>query len=96
MACGVPVIASAVGGHLDTVDGCGVLIPPRRPQALARALRDLLEAPQRAAELGAAGARRARQRYGWPRVAEQTEAVYRAVLGAVLGAELRGMTCTGT
>ncbi|MFI6737618.1 glycosyltransferase [Nonomuraea sp. NPDC050451] len=92
MACGVPVIASAVGGHLDTVDGCGVLIPPRRPQALAHALRDLLEAPQRAAELGAAGARRAGQRYGWPRVAEQTEAVYRAVLGA----ELRGMTCTGT
>ncbi|MFF4618906.1 glycosyltransferase [Nonomuraea jabiensis] len=92
MACGVPVIASAVGGHLDTVDGCGVLIPPRRPQALARELRDLLGAPQRAAELGAAGARRATQRYGWPRVAEQTEAVYRAVLGA----EVRGMTCTGT
>ncbi|MGW0197854.1 glycosyltransferase [Nonomuraea sp. NPDC003201] len=92
MACGVPVIASAVGGHLDTVDGCGVLIPPRRPQALARALKDLLDAPERATELGAAGARRARQRYGWSRVAEQTEAVYRAVLGA----EARGMTCTGT
>ncbi|NUS08380.1 MAG: glycosyltransferase, partial [Nonomuraea sp.] len=33
MACGVPVVASAVGGHLDTVAGCGVLVPPRRPRA---------------------------------------------------------------
>ncbi|MGW5683287.1 glycosyltransferase [Nonomuraea sp. NPDC003754] len=92
MACGVPVIASAVGGHLDTVAGCGVLVPPRRPQALARALRDVLDHPDRAAQIGAAGARRARERYGWPHVAEQTEAVYLSVLGD----RVRGMTCTGT
>jgi D-inositol-3-phosphate glycosyltransferase len=44
MACGVPVVASAVGGMLDTVvDGVtGVHVPPRRPDLLARALRDLL------------------------------------------------------
>ncbi|MGW4800543.1 glycosyltransferase, partial [Nonomuraea sp. NPDC004297] len=76
MACGVPVIASAVGGHLDTVEGCGVLVPPRRPRALARALREVLGDSGRRAELGADGARRARERYGWPRVAERTEAVY--------------------
>jgi glycosyltransferase involved in cell wall biosynthesis len=81
MACGVPVVASAVGGHLDTVAGCGVLVPPRRPRALARALKDLLGDPDKRAQLGAEGARRARQRYGWPRVAERTEAVYRQVIG---------------
>ncbi|MFI7611864.1 glycosyltransferase [Nonomuraea terrae] len=80
MACGVPVVASAVGGHLDTVAGCGVLVPPRRPRALARALKDLLGDRERRAALGAAGARRARARYGWPRVAEQTEAVYAQVI----------------
>ncbi|MEV1179431.1 glycosyltransferase, partial [Nonomuraea sp. NPDC049784] len=80
MACGVPVVASAVGGHLDTVAGCGVLVPPRRPRALARALRDLLDDPDKRAALGAAGARRARERYGWPRVAELTEAVYTQVI----------------
>ncbi|MFC4121139.1 glycosyltransferase [Nonomuraea zeae] len=85
MACGVPVIASAVGGHLDTVAGCGLLVPPRRPRALARALKDVLGNPGRRAELGAAGARRARERYGWPRVAERTEAVYAQVIDGKVG-----------
>ncbi|MFI7107848.1 glycosyltransferase [Nonomuraea sp. NPDC050227] len=84
MACGVPVVASAVGGHLDTVAGCGVLVPPRRPRALARALRDVLADPGRRAALGAAGARRARERYGWSRIAEQTEAVYTQVIDGKL------------
>ncbi|GAA2900723.1 glycosyltransferase family 1 protein [Streptosporangium fragile] len=80
MACGVPVIASAVGGHLDTVAGCGILVPPRRPRALTRALRDVLGRSGLRASLAAAGLRRARSRYGWPRVAERTEAVYLDVL----------------
>ncbi|TMR90845.1 glycosyltransferase [Nonomuraea basaltis] len=84
MACGVPVVASAVGGHLDTVAGCGVLVPPRRPRALARALKDVLCDPERRARLGAAGARRARQRYGWPHVAERTETVYTQVIDGKL------------
>ncbi|MBB5077225.1 glycosyltransferase [Nonomuraea endophytica] len=91
MACGVPVVASAVGGHLDTVAGWGPLVPPRRPRALARALRELLESPERRAELGAAGARRARRRYNWPRVAERTEAVYAQVIsGRIVRLEASG------
>ncbi|MFI7229044.1 glycosyltransferase [Nonomuraea angiospora] len=85
MACGVPVVASAVGGHLDTVAGCGVLVPPRRPRALARALSDVLDHPRRRAELAAAGALRARERYGWARVAELTEAVYTQVIDGTVG-----------
>ncbi|GIH73681.1 glycosyltransferase [Planobispora longispora] len=80
MACGIPVVASAVGGHLDTVAGCGTLVPPRRPRALARVLRDLLARPETRAAMGEAGERRARSRYGWPRVAERTEAVYLDVI----------------
>ncbi|MEU7910015.1 glycosyltransferase [Microbispora bryophytorum] len=86
LACGVPVVASAVGGHLDTVAGCGVLVPPRRPRALSRALCDLLARPGLRAALSAAGARRARARYGWPRIAEQTESVFRKLAGGRLGA----------
>ena len=51
MACGVPVVATAVGGLIDTVvDGVtGVHVPPRDPAALAAALRELLADPARRA-----------------------------------------------
>ncbi|MEU8268120.1 glycosyltransferase [Sphaerisporangium sp. NPDC049002] len=81
MACGVSVVASAVGGHLDTVAGCGVLVPPRRPRVLAEVLRDLLARPDTRTSLATAGMRRARSRYGWPLVAAQTESVYRGLVG---------------
>jgi D-inositol-3-phosphate glycosyltransferase len=78
MACGVPVVASAVGGQIDSVvhGVTGVHVAPRDPRALAGALRALLADPARRAELGAAGARRARRRYGFDRIAAATLAVY--------------------
>lgn len=78
MACGVPVVASAVGGLADTVvhGTTGLLIPPRDPAALAGAAAALLADPAMRAALGEEGARRARRWYTWPRVAAQTESVY--------------------
>jgi D-inositol-3-phosphate glycosyltransferase len=89
MACGVPVVATSVGGMIDTVvdGGTGVHVPPRRPDLLAEALAALLADPARRAALGAAGVRRARERYTWDRVAASTMAVYRGVAdGAGAGA----------
>lgn len=82
MACGVPVIASAVGGHLDTVlDGrTGALVPPRNPAALAQRLRELLADPARLAAIGSAAATHAHSRYGWGRIAGETELLYRQVI----------------
>ncbi|QIJ61285.1 glycosyltransferase [Streptomyces sp. JB150] len=84
MACGVPVVASAVGGQLDTVadPGTGRLVPPRDPRALARAVADLLARPETRLACGAAGRRRVLRRYTWDRVAAETEAAYCAVLDA--------------
>ncbi|MFJ8648683.1 glycosyltransferase [Streptomyces sp. NPDC093546] len=84
MACGRPVVASAVGGQLDTVADpvTGRLVPPRDPEALAAAVADLLADPERRAACGEAGRRRVLSRYGWARVATATEAVYGAVLAA--------------
>jgi D-inositol-3-phosphate glycosyltransferase len=84
MACGTPVIVSAVGGHLDTVaDGeTGLLVPPRDPAALAGALRQLLADPARRAAMGAAGAERVRSRYRWSQIAGETLAVYGQAAGA--------------
>jgi D-inositol-3-phosphate glycosyltransferase len=83
MACGVPVVASAVGGMIDTVvDGVtGVHVPPRRPERLAATIERLLADPAGRAALGAAGVRRVRERYTWDRVAESTLEVYRACAG---------------
>ena len=82
MACGVPVVASAVGGMIDTVvDGVtGVHVPPRDAAALAATLRTLLDRPALRARLGRAGAARARQRYGWDGIAGATQDSYRQVL----------------
>ena len=82
MACGVPVVASPVGGLIDTVvDGVtGVHVPPRDPGRLAEALALLLSDERRRAALGAAGVQRARERYGWPRVASDTLHAYDAVI----------------
>jgi glycosyltransferase involved in cell wall biosynthesis len=83
MACGKPVVGSAVGGLLDTVvpGETGELVSPRRPDQVARAVRSLLDDPARRAAYGAASRRRAVERYDWRRVVEQTETVYRAVAG---------------
>lgn len=82
MACGVPVVASAVGGMIDTVvDGVtGRHVPARDPDALAAALRDLLDRPRLRARLGRAGAVRARERYGWDGIAGATQESYRQAL----------------
>jgi D-inositol-3-phosphate glycosyltransferase len=81
MACGAPVVVSAVGGHLDTVpDGIvGLLVPPQDAAALAERLRQLLADPAMRAALGRAGVARARSRYSWDRIAADTLAVYAAV-----------------
>jgi D-inositol-3-phosphate glycosyltransferase len=78
MACGVPVIASSVGGHLDTVlDGVtGLHVPARRPAELAALLRRLLADRALRRSLGAAAAEHVRDRYPWSRIAAETEAVY--------------------
>jgi glycosyltransferase involved in cell wall biosynthesis len=84
MACGVPVVASAVGGQIDSVvDGVtGIHVPPRDPAALAAALRSLLDDPGRAAALGVAGVRRVRRLYGFDRIAASTARVYSRVAPA--------------
>ncbi|MEV3925238.1 glycosyltransferase [Actinomadura coerulea] len=87
MACGVPVVATAVGGHLDTVvDGVtGVVVPPRDPERAARAIRRVLDDPAGRDAMGRAGGGRAREHYSWARVAADTARVYReaAVLSEV-------------
>jgi glycosyltransferase involved in cell wall biosynthesis len=81
MACGRPVVATAVGGLVDTVaDGVtGDLVPPRDHERLGEVLAALLADDERRAAYGAAGVKRVRARYRWSRVVADTESVYRHV-----------------
>ncbi|EID53090.1 glycosyltransferase [Saccharomonospora xinjiangensis] len=93
MACGVPVVASAVGGLTDTVvDGVtGIHVPPKRPDAVAAAVRKLLSDAALRDAYGIAGADRARCRYSWDRIATDTLRVYeRVVPAAALSGEETG------
>ena len=78
MACGTPVIASAVGGQVDAVvDGTtGILVPPGRPAQLAQRIRQLLAHPMLLEAFSVAAADRAKSRYSWDRIAHETLAVY--------------------
>jgi D-inositol-3-phosphate glycosyltransferase len=82
MACGRPVIGSAVGGITYTIaDGeTGLLVPPREPAALAAALRQLLTNPALRVEMGRAARQRVEREFTWPVVARRTEALYRELI----------------
>ncbi|MEU0221433.1 glycosyltransferase [Streptomyces sp. NPDC006265] len=88
MACGTPVVATAVGGHRDTVaDGrTGRLVPPDDTPAIAHAVRHLLGHERSRNRFGVAGRERVLARYTWRRVADGVEQVYRQT---ALGHELR-------
>ncbi|SES43262.1 glycosyltransferase [Lentzea albida] len=78
MACGTPVLATAVGGLVDVVvDGLsGVLVPPGKPDATAKSLRALLADGTYRELLSVAGRDRALARYSWHRVASDLVRVY--------------------
>jgi glycosyltransferase involved in cell wall biosynthesis len=83
MACGVPIIGTAVGGLTEAVvDGLtGDLVPARDPRALGGALRRLVNDKVRRFAYATAALDRARQAYSWKRVAAQVGSVYSTVTG---------------
>jgi D-inositol-3-phosphate glycosyltransferase len=83
MACGVPIVGTAVGGLTETVvDGLtGDLVPARDPRALGGAVRRLINDKVRRFTYATAALDRARQAYSWKRVAAQVGSVYSAVTG---------------
>ncbi|HEV2450330.1 MAG TPA: glycosyltransferase family 4 protein [Streptosporangiaceae bacterium] len=89
MACARPVIATAWGGHLGTVDEqVGILVDVSSPEATVRGLADamvrLAEDPALRSRLGAAGRRRVEARYDWDVLVRATLRIYdeaRAVNG---------------
>lgn len=89
MACGLPVVASAVGGQRDAVlDGItGLLVAPEHAAMLVHRLRALLAQPAMLQAYGIAAADRARSRYCIDRTCQETAAAYERCLRAAAAAE---------
>jgi starch synthase len=101
MACETPVVASRVGGIPEIVvpGETGTLVPieaegggsvePRDPDAFSRALaaavNELMDAPERRAAMGRAARERVLAHFSWRAIAERTLAFYRDLLQAPRG-----------
>ena len=92
MAASLPVVAANVGGIpelvADTVTG--YLVPPGDSDALAAALLNLLDDPQRAAAFGKAGRACIEQRYSFDRMVTQFETLYQSRSIDPASANVRG------
>jgi L-malate glycosyltransferase len=88
MAMRVPVLATAVGGPAEVVhDGVdGRLLAPRRPDAWAEAIRQMLDDEPARRAMAAAGRASVVARFGGRRHADAIVALYRTVLAARAGA----------
>jgi glycosyltransferase involved in cell wall biosynthesis len=81
--CETPVVGYDSGGLTDTVqhDRTGMLVPPGDVAALAAALDDLLDRPDRGAELGRAGRMVALAGFAPESAARRYAGIYRSVVG---------------
>jgi glycosyltransferase involved in cell wall biosynthesis len=89
-ACGVPVVATNVGGTAEIVeDGeTGILIEPRNSRQIAEAVLHLLASPELARRMGRAGAARMRRQFSLETCVEAHARMYDAVLRRARCAEL--------
>jgi glycosyltransferase involved in cell wall biosynthesis len=82
MSCGLPILASDVGGIPETVrHGVdGFLCPPGRPELLRANIETLIGNRDLRARMGRAGRQRVIDRYTWHRVSEQYLETYNSIL----------------
>jgi glycosyltransferase involved in cell wall biosynthesis len=80
MAVGTPLVSTLAGSVPEVVkDGqTGLLVPPDSPDALAAAMRRLLESSELCLQLSSASRARVRENYTWDKVAERYANLYRS------------------
>jgi glycosyltransferase involved in cell wall biosynthesis len=78
MACGVPCVVTDVGDSAYMVGDSGLCVPPRRPEALAQAISQLISAgAESRRQLGQAARRRVEHNFSLPDIVSRYEDVYR-------------------
>jgi glycosyltransferase involved in cell wall biosynthesis len=80
MACALPVISTTGGALPEVVGDAGILVPTGDPEALTKAITELLDNPERAKRLGQKGYQRVHSLFTWKRAAEKTVEAYRETI----------------
>jgi sugar transferase (PEP-CTERM/EpsH1 system associated) len=82
MATGLPVVATRVGGNPELVEEgrTGALVPPGSPEALANAIREFIDRPERLHTQGQAGRKRVEERFSLAAMVSEYLGVYDALL----------------
>lgn len=79
MSCGLPVIATTVGGTPEIIEHMknGILVPPRNPEAIAEALSKLLAEEKLGESIGEKAQKNVEDRFTWEENVRQLQKIYR-------------------
>jgi glycosyltransferase involved in cell wall biosynthesis len=82
MACGLPVVATDVGGNVEIIkDGVnGLLVPPSKPRALASAITELLKDKEKIRKMGLEGRRIVEEDFSIEKNEKKIEKLYSQIL----------------
>lgn len=81
MACGLPVVATAVGGNTELIDdGNGICVPPDNPTALAEALRRMIVDKKLREQCGLNSLDKIKQNYSWTKAMTELQNYYQDIL----------------
>lgn len=80
MSCAVPLISTTGGSLPEVVGDAGILVAPADAQALASAIKSLLQSENLRAELGIKGRQRILEKFSWQSAAEQMTLYYQTIL----------------
>jgi glycosyltransferase involved in cell wall biosynthesis len=83
MANATPVIASDIGGLREYLDGGGIFLPPRNPEALAETIESLLKNPKSLEKIGSKGRKRALSLFSREEIAKKTSSIYRNLISGI-------------
>ena len=78
MACGLPIVATRIGGNVDLVENGlnGLLVRPQSPDELSEAIITLLANPARSRQMGREGRKRVEERHSLDRIAGEYMMLY--------------------
>lgn len=81
MACGAPVVATAICGNLDVIEPGrnGLLVPARSPESIAKAVSSLMDDADAGDALGKAARRTIEEKYTWDIIANKVLRCYSSI-----------------